>query len=185
MHASAQRQRQTDGGGAAVGRGDAGDHLHLDAGPLQRGDLLGGAAEHERIAALQPRHAPAGQRLAHQDAIDLLLRRRRPVALLADIDPDRIGAGVSDHGGIDEAVDNEHVGRGDAVDRFQRQQLGIAGSAADERHRAARRAPASLCGMQVVRSRVHGAGLERCCGASPRIADRGKNFQLRRRFGVR
>ena len=41
-------------------RGDAGHDLDGDAGCGQRLDLLAAAAEHERIAALQPHHALAG-----------------------------------------------------------------------------------------------------------------------------
>ena len=62
--------RQRD---ARVGRDrDAGRHaghdLVADARLAERLGLLAAAAEDERIAALQPHHAPAGPRLFHQQA---------------------------------------------------------------------------------------------------------------------
>ena len=54
-----------------------------------RRHLLGGAAEHERVAALEAGHALALQRLAHEDAVDLVLRGRVALRLLADVDADR------------------------------------------------------------------------------------------------
>ena len=46
-------------GGRRDARGDAGNDLEADACLGQRLGLLAAAAEHERVAALQPHHPPA------------------------------------------------------------------------------------------------------------------------------
>ena len=79
-HVLAQRHGQADAGRAGMRRRHAGHHLDGDAGRLQRRHLLGGAAEDEGVAALEPGHDLAGLGLAHQDAVDLGLRRGGPAA---------------------------------------------------------------------------------------------------------
>src|SRR5690606_28453078 len=71
---AAQRQGGLHvGGGGERGR-DAGHHLDADAGRLQGGELLAGAAEDERIARLETRDALALAGEAHEQGIYLRLR---------------------------------------------------------------------------------------------------------------
>ena len=65
-------------------RRDAGDDLERHAGRRQRDRFFAAAAEHERIAALQPDHALAAPRAAHEAAVDRFLADRRPARALAD-----------------------------------------------------------------------------------------------------
>ena len=75
-------------------RGDPGGHaghdLELDARLAQHERLLAAAAEHQRIAALEPHHPPPGAPVLDEQPVDLLLRHLRPAALLADVDQLRV-----------------------------------------------------------------------------------------------
>ena len=71
---AAQRQRQFEIGGGGEGRGDARHDLIGNAGLAQRRHLLAGAAEHQRIAGLQPHDALALAAEFDQQRIDLALR---------------------------------------------------------------------------------------------------------------
>ena len=67
--------------------GDAGHDLEGDPGVDERLGLLAAAAEHERVAALEPHHPPARLRVLDQLRVDLLLARRRAGPRgLADVD---------------------------------------------------------------------------------------------------
>ena len=60
--------------------------VDLDARGAQRSHLLAAAAEHERIAALQPHDEVPRARLADHELLDERLRRRAAAAALADGD---------------------------------------------------------------------------------------------------
>ena len=66
------RERNAGIGGAAARRGDAGDDGEGDARVRERLELLTAAAEHERIAALQPHHAPARAGVLDEQLVDPL-----------------------------------------------------------------------------------------------------------------
>ena len=57
----------------ASGGGDAGHHFEGDAVRAQEFQFLAAATEHERIAALQPHHAPAGARVFEHQRVDVVL----------------------------------------------------------------------------------------------------------------
>ena len=70
----AMGERDAGVGGAGERGGDAGYDFELDAVRAQHFQFLAAAAEHERIAALQPHHALAGARVLEHQRVDLLLR---------------------------------------------------------------------------------------------------------------
>ena len=119
-------------GGARVRRRDAGHHLDGDAGRTHRRHLFRRTAEHEGVAALEARHALTFERLAHENAIDVVLGGGRPFGLLADVDALSVAPCVFEDDGIDETVDDENVGLLQPLLRPERQQIGIARTAADE-----------------------------------------------------
>ena len=64
--------------------GDARHDVERHAGRLQRERFFTAAAEHERIAALQPDHAAAAFRRADHDGMNVVLRQRVAAGALAD-----------------------------------------------------------------------------------------------------
>ena len=109
-----------DGDARVGGRGDAGGDarhdLERDARLAQQQRLLAAAAEHERVAALEPHHAAAGARVLEQERVRVLLGDLRPRALLADVDELRVRARVRERLGRDQPVVEDHVGLRDQLD---------------------------------------------------------------------
>ena len=110
----------------------AGHDVVRDAGALQRQRFLAAAAEHERVAALEPHDAFAAPRGANHQRFDRALRHRMPPGALADVEALR-ATGVAQHAIIDERVVQDEIGAAQPRDRGARQQAGIAGACADER----------------------------------------------------
>ena len=74
--------------------GHARHHLDADARlPAGRG-LLAAAAEHVRVAALEPDHPPPGLGVLDEQLVDLVLRHRVPARRLADVDDQHVGSRV-------------------------------------------------------------------------------------------
>ena len=69
------RQRNLRGGRGSECRRYARHDLDRHAGGAAGFGLLAAATEHERIAALQAHHVATGERLAHQQRVDLMLRQ--------------------------------------------------------------------------------------------------------------
>jgi hypothetical protein len=88
--------------------------------------VFAAAAEHERIAALEPQHALAGARQRDQALADIGLRRRRFAAALAGEFEPRLRPGQRQHPLVDQRVMHDHVGLGEAGERVERQEAGIA-----------------------------------------------------------
>ena len=150
----AMGQRDAGIGGAGDGGGDAGHHFVADAVRTQRLQFLAAAAEHERVAALQPHHALAGLRERDQLRIDLGLRVAAVAGMLADADAFRIATRQLQHLVADQAVVQDHVGFVQHAQCAQGQQAGIAGAGTDQRDRA------SCCRRFVFAQR----GIERALG---------------------
>jgi len=125
-------QRQSGGGGAAQRGGDAGDDADGDAERVEVVDLLPGPAEDHRVAALQPHHAAAHPRLRGDQRVDLLLRPRVPAGALADAEALGGRVGEVEDAVADEVVVEDHVGRRQRLDRRDGQQVGVAGTGADQ-----------------------------------------------------
>ncbi len=132
--------------------GHAGHDLELDARLAQHERLLAAAAEDQRIAALQPHHPPPGAPVLDQQPVDLLLRHLRPAALLADVDQFRVRPRVLERLLRDQAVVEDDVGRGDQLDRADRQQPRVAGPGADQVHGRSDRARLAARVARVVRA---------------------------------
>jgi hypothetical protein len=79
-------ERAADGGGGGKGGGDAGDDLERHAGFGERGHLFGGAAEDERVAALEANDAAIGARVLDHERVDFFLRDGLCAAALAYVD---------------------------------------------------------------------------------------------------
>src|SRR5690606_16953786 len=110
--------------------------LDRNAGGDEGGLFLGAAAEDVGIAALEADDEGAPERLGNEDAVDLVLGDGRPAGGLADGDEAGIGTGEGEDGGADQPVVDHHVGGGEAPERPDREQLGVAGAGAAQRHGA-------------------------------------------------
>ena len=123
------------------GRSDSGGHRGNDLEPhpglRQRLGLLAAPAEHERVAALQPDHAPPGEAKLDQLRVDLVLFDGRPARLLADVAQVRVGAGAVQRPGGDQPVVEHHVGASDQLQGAPGHQPGVARAGPDEVHDAA------------------------------------------------
>ncbi len=98
----------------------------------QRRHFLAGAAEDERIAGLQPHDAAAGRGFAHEDGVDLVLRDGMAAFALADMDALRVAAAHGDHALRHQRVVHDDVGLQQDALGAQRQEVGGAGSRADQ-----------------------------------------------------
>ena len=120
------------------GRGHAGGHagnnLERHAGIDERLRLLSAAAEHERIAALQPHDRAAVLRVRDEQAVDLVLGHGVTAGFLADVGELRVAAGAVEQPGRDEAVVEDHVGACDQLGCAHCRKPRIAGPGADEVH---------------------------------------------------
>ena len=130
-------------GNAGVGGcPDAGRHARHDperhAGRRECQGLLAAAAEHERIAALEPDHPQAGAGELDQALIDPELLRARPAGPLADRLEARCGPAERQDLGRDQRVVEDHVGRFERVHGIEGQETRIAGPGADQPDRAGR-----------------------------------------------
>jgi hypothetical protein len=79
--------------GAGEGGGDARHDFEGDVVIAQEFQLLAAAAEHERIAALEPDHAPAGAGVFEHQRVDALLGGVMTAGFLGHFDELRIAAG--------------------------------------------------------------------------------------------
>ncbi|MCY1239659.1 hypothetical protein D9M72_524690 [compost metagenome] len=126
-------QRDAGVGGAAGGGGDAGHHLAGNAVAQEGFQLFGAASEDERIASLEPHHAPPAVRQAEQQQVDLFLRQAVEATALADVvqfapfrpHPDELVG--------HQAVMDDHVSLLQQTPGPQGEQAGIAGTGADQR----------------------------------------------------
>ena len=126
------RQRNAGIGGTAIGRGNARHHLERNTGRSQFRDFLAATAEHEGITALEAQHALAFSRQAHQRTVDVLLRQRVLVALLAHVQTFRIAPHQFHDGRRYQCIVQHDVALLHQAHRAQRQQIGIAGTGTDE-----------------------------------------------------
>lgn len=94
--------------------------------------LLGAAAKQQRVAALEPRHAPPLSRAVQEHVVDLLLRRRGLTRAFADEEALGLGPGVGEHRGVHEGVVEHRVGAADGARAAQGEQARVAGPDADE-----------------------------------------------------
>ena len=103
-------------GNSGVGRhADAGGHarhdLERDSRRAERQRLLGPAAEHEWVSALEPHHLTPGSRMLDQELVDFLLRERAVADRLAGADPQGPFRGQVQQPRARQMVVNDDVGR--------------------------------------------------------------------------
>ena len=123
-------------GGAGQRGGDARHHLVGNAVRTQVFQLFAAAAEHERVAALEPHHsAPAAGMLEHQP-MDLPLRGVVVSGLLADFDALGVAPRQRQHLGADQPVVQDHVGFVQGAQAAQGKQAQITRAGADQHDRA-------------------------------------------------
>ena len=149
--AEVSRQKAHARGGAAVGErdaelapdaggsGDAWDDPNLVPARHERLHLLAAAAEHQRIAALEPDDGRAAAGETEEHLLDLVLRARVEARLLPHVQHVRVGGDEVQDRGRDEAVVHHHVRSLHQMVRLERQQPRVAGTRADEVDAAARR----------------------------------------------
>ena len=136
----AMRERNARIGRDAAARGDAGHHLEGNAFGGQRLQLFASAAEHERVAALEPHHARMLVREPGQQRIDVFLHQRVPAAFLAHVNPFRLRTNERKNVGPDQVVVHDDVRRSQQPRGAHGEQVGIARSRAHQVHGAAARA---------------------------------------------
>jgi len=115
-------------------RRDTGDDLDRQSRASAGRDLLGSAAEYRGAAALEPHHAPAGLGECDHQRSDLVLPARR--TSLADQHRLCLAPSEVEHLRREVIIDQNDVSRLQRPHRAQREQLGIAGAGADQRHAA-------------------------------------------------
>jgi hypothetical protein len=136
---AAVRQRDAGRGRAGGRRGQPGDDGHRHPGCHAREPLLATPAEHERVAALQPDDALAGQRALDEHRVDLNLRQVLSMRGLATVDHLDVGGQRVEQVARREAVDDHDVSVRDEAATAHGDELRIARPATDQHHLAARR----------------------------------------------
>src|ERR1019366_7494576 len=115
-----------------AGGGDPEDDLEGDARGGERLDLLPAAAEHKRIAALQPQHALALACQPHQQGVDFSLAERVLPAFLARVNALRVPPAQFEDGYRNEMIVDDDFSLAQQLRRTQCQQLRIAGPRPDQ-----------------------------------------------------
>ena len=118
--------------GCCNGRGDAGHDLEGDAGLHQHFSLLAAAAEHERVAPLQPGDRLVLPGLGHDQGVDLILGQGVVAALLADVDELGPWRSVPEERRCGQIIVDDDVGAGDAFPALDGDQPGVPGSGPHE-----------------------------------------------------
>ena len=129
---AAVRDRNPAQGGTGYGCAHAGNDLDGHAGCGERQCFLAAAAEDERVAALEPHDPLAAERAPDHHALDRLLRDRVPAGALAHVRPTGLRR-VLQGRAIDERVVQDEIRFLKPLDRFDGQQLGVAGACANQR----------------------------------------------------
>ena len=101
-------------------------------GMMRKGTLLAATPEDARIAALEPQYPLSGARERDETNRDVVLVGGRSAATLAGEFKPGLRARERQHTAINQRVVNDDVGLGEAGERVERQQPGIAGTGAGE-----------------------------------------------------
>ena len=118
---AAMGERDAGDRGHRDGARDARDDLDLDAGVPAERELLAAAAEHVRVAALEPHDVLALSGQVHEQSVDRVLRHGVVAGQLADVDDfggqlDALGGEAVEHAAGAEPVGDDDVG---ALERAQ------------------------------------------------------------------
>jgi hypothetical protein len=117
-------------------RADAWHDLEGDPGLRQRERLFAAAPEHERVAALQAHHPLPAVCQLHQQPFDVALGRGRAADRLAHVVQPRGRRREREHPRADQSIVHDRVGRQNALERLEREQLGVAWPGPDQRDEA-------------------------------------------------
>ena len=160
--------------------GDAGDHLDGDARGHAGLELLHAAAEHERIAALEPHDPLAGERVLDQQRVDLLLRHRAAPRQLRGVDDLDVGGQRGEQRLRRQVVGHDDVGLRDrpAAAHGDQSRIARAHRRRGRRSRAARRPG---CGTRGRRCCRRSARRRRRPGSRSPAAGRRPRARRRRR----
>src|SRR6185437_15141339 len=98
--------------------------------------LLAATPEDERVAAFEARHLEALAREADHELVDVFLRRMSCASsmMLADEDAARLAPGALEHRGRNQPVVEHDIRLLQQLQRAQREEVGVAGTGADEIH---------------------------------------------------
>ncbi len=130
------RDRNAGEGRGRDGRRQPGNDLVCDAGFFERKGLLAAAPEDEWVAALEADDALTALRGANQQTMNTLLIDRVAIGALADIETLCLRREVQELLGR-QRVEQDEVGTTEPIDGTHGEELGIAGTGADERNEAA------------------------------------------------
>jgi hypothetical protein len=139
-----------DGGGR--GGGDAGHNLKRNCGSGEGGDLFGGAAEVEWIAALEADDAAVRLGVFDHQLVDLVLGDDFCATALAYVMNFGGGSGELKDGLGDKVIVQKDVGGLNQAQSFYGEQVGVAGAGADQRD-------GSAPGVRNASELARGAGL--------------------------
>ena len=160
-------------------------HLDGDTSGQARLDLLAAAAEHERVAALEPDHRTARAGVLDQCVVDVVLPHGRPAGHLGRVHHVHAGRQLLQQGQRREPVGHHHVGLPQPAQPGHRDQPGIPRPTADDRHPSRRPLPAGrrllffCCRTSGLRDGVHEAVTE--FRGTPRVAARVDRYGHRAR----
>ena len=156
-------QRNSGVGRAGERRRHARHDLEADAVLDEALEFLAAAPEHERVAALEPHHAPPARSVLDHQRMDLLLRDTVPATTLADLDELRLAARERQDLRRDQPVVQYDVGCLQRAQRIQSQEARVTRPGTDQHHGSCDR-----CGRRVQRIRHPPRGLARSRGADQR-----------------
>src|SRR5215469_4716464 len=116
--------------------GHAGNYLDRDTGPDARKRFFAAAAEHERVAALEPDHAVPGLGALHDQRVDLVLGQPVRAWRLACLDDLHVRVEFSQDVVRAKPVGNHDVGLAEQTAAEHGDQAWVARTAADQRDTA-------------------------------------------------
>jgi len=131
-------------GEAAVGKGDlrcgsgteggrdAGNDFEIDMRGAESSDFFGGAAEQERVAALEANNGGVFLRRGDEQGVDFVLREKTEAAAFADIDALRGSGDELEDCGADEGVVEDDVCAFQDARSLAGEKFGITRARADE-----------------------------------------------------
>ena len=128
----AVRERDARVGRRGQRRGDARNNLKRDARRDERLGFLAPAAEDKWIAAFESHDGFPFAREPHEDGLDIALGAAEAAAFFADEDFFGMVGGQRQNRGRDQIIIDHRVGLADEPMGFEREQLGVAWTGADE-----------------------------------------------------
>jgi hypothetical protein len=114
--------------------GDSRHDLDRDTGRQAGLDLLAAAAEHERVATLEPDDGPPRLGVFDEQRVDRLLRREPAARDLPHVDDLDVRAQPLERGQRSQPVDHDDISLGEALDAAERDQPRVTGAPSNQDH---------------------------------------------------